>query len=408
MSYNEWLDIDVLEDYLDGKLDAKAMHRVEKLSLEDPFVAEALAGLSQSPKRTQSLSLLQKQLQERIAQKPIEKKRWAITMQRLSIGSAAAVLFIAVSILFWMKSSKRQEMLAANEPKKVDVTIAPQVATTKETENSILENKVTVDKPIASTVRVKPTSTENTKAVITEAPVVAAAVQADQVAAAPAIAAAARKQEVQSRMQEETVSVAKAKKQTEQNAVMALPSKAEGVTASYFSGKVVSKENGLPIPGAIVRVAGVDRGTTTDRNGEFKLVADSAQNQKLTVGYLGFNTTEVGVNSNKPVNILLENENKNLSEVVITNLNQGAAPLGGWDNYQKYLKANNKLSKNTVDKQEVELDFEVRKDGSVTAIKVISAGDKANEKEAIRLLKDGPKWIFVPNAKNVGKLKIKF
>ena len=52
MSYNEWLDIDVLEDYLDGKLDAKAMHQVEKLSLEDPFVAEALAGLSQSPKRT--------------------------------------------------------------------------------------------------------------------------------------------------------------------------------------------------------------------------------------------------------------------------------------------------------------------------------------------------------------------
>lgn len=68
MSYNEWLDIEVLEDYLDGKLDAKAMYQVEKLSLEDSFVAEALAGLSQSPKRTQSLSLLQKQLQERVAQ----------------------------------------------------------------------------------------------------------------------------------------------------------------------------------------------------------------------------------------------------------------------------------------------------------------------------------------------------
>lgn len=406
MSYNEWLDIDVLEDYLDGKLDAKAMHRVEKLSLEDPFVAEALAGLSQSPKRTQSLSLLQKQLQERIAQKPIEKKRWAITMQRLSIGSAAAVLFIAVSILFWMKSSKRQEMLAANEPKKVDVTIAPQVATSKQAESSVLEDKVTVDKTVTSTVRVKPTTTENAKAVATEAPVVAASVQADQVTAAPVVAA--RKQEVQSKMQEETLSLAKAKKQTEQSAIMALPSKADGVTASYFSGKVVSKENGLPIPGAIVRVAGVDRGTTTDRNGEFKLVADSAQNQKLTVGYLGFNTTEVGVNSNKPVNILLENSDKSLREVEITSINNGAAPLGGWDNYQKYLKVNNKLAKNSVEKQEVELDFEVRKDGSVTAIKVVSSGDKANEKEAIRLLKDGPKWIFVPNQKNLGKLKIKF
>jgi len=406
VSYNEWLDIDVLEDYLDGKLDAKAMHRVEKLSLEDPFVAEALAGLSQSPKRTQSLSLLQKQLQERIAQKPIEKKRWAITMQRLSIGSAAAVLFIAVSILFWMKSNKRQEMLAANEPKKVDVTIAPQVATTKETENPIVENKVTADKSVKPITPVKPIA-ENTKVVATAPPAVAAAsVQADQVAAAPVVAA--RRQEVQSKMQEETLSLAKAKKQTEQSAVMALPSKADGIAAGYFSGKVVSKENGLPIPGAIVRVSGVDRGTTTDRNGEFKLVADSTQNQKLTVGYLGFNTAEVGVNSNKPVNILLENDNKNLNEVVITNSTQGVAPLGGWDNYQKYLKANNKLAKNSVEKQEVELDFEVRKDGSVTAIKVIASGGKENDKEAIRLLKDGPKWIFMPNEKNLGKLKIKF
>lgn len=404
MSYNEWLDIDVLEDYLDGKLDAKAMHRVEKLSLEDPFVAEALAGLSQSPKRTQSLSLLQKQLQERIAQKPVEKKRWAITMQRLSIGSAAAVLFIAVSILFWMKSSKRQEMLAANQPKKVDVTIAPQVATSKQAENPIAENKATAEQTIIKTAPTKPV-TEN-KVSITEAPVIAANVQADQVAAAPIVAS--RKLEVQSKIQEETLSLAKAKKQTEQSAVMALPSKADGITAGYLSGKVISKENGLPIPGAIVKVAGVDRGTITDRNGEFKLVADSAQNQKLTVGYLGFNTAEVSINSNRSLNILLENSDKSLNEVVITSLNNGATPLGGWDNYQKYLKANNKLAKNTVDKQEVELDFEVKKDGAVTAVKVVLSGGKENDKEAIRLLKDGPKWIFVPNAKNVGKLKIKF
>ena len=59
MNNNEWLAIDVLEDYLDGKLDAKTMHQIEKISLEDVFVAEALAGLSQSPKRNYSLSLLQ-------------------------------------------------------------------------------------------------------------------------------------------------------------------------------------------------------------------------------------------------------------------------------------------------------------------------------------------------------------
>lgn len=131
MNYNGLLDINLLEDYLDGKLDGKTMHQVEKLSLEDPFVAEALAGLSQSDLRSQSLSLLQKRLHDRIALKPIENKRWAITSQRLSIASAAAVLFITVSILFWMKESSRRQ-IEANQAKNVKTEIAPNTKTVTE------------------------------------------------------------------------------------------------------------------------------------------------------------------------------------------------------------------------------------------------------------------------------------
>ncbi len=124
MNHNGFLDLNLLEDYLDGKLDEKAMHQVEKLSLEDPFVAEALAGLSQSALRSQSLSLLQKRLHDRVAQKPIEIKRWAITSQRLSIASAAAVLFIVVSVLFWMKENSRRQ-LESNQAKNIKVEILP-------------------------------------------------------------------------------------------------------------------------------------------------------------------------------------------------------------------------------------------------------------------------------------------
>ncbi len=123
MNYNGLLDQNLLEAYLDGKLDDKAMHQVEKLSLEDPFVAEALAGLSQSTLRSQSLSSLQKKLHDRVAQKPIETKRWAITSQRLSIASAAAVLFITVSVLFWMKENSRRQ-IESNQAKNVKIEIA--------------------------------------------------------------------------------------------------------------------------------------------------------------------------------------------------------------------------------------------------------------------------------------------
>lgn len=147
MNYNGLLDVNLLEDYLDGKLDAKTMHQVEKLSLEDPFVAEALAGLSQSPLRSQSLSLLQKKLHQRIAQKPIENKRWTITTQRLSIASAAAVLFITVSLLFWMKENSRKQ-IEANRAKNVKTEIAPNTKTVKDVLPSVTE-EVEIEKALA-------------------------------------------------------------------------------------------------------------------------------------------------------------------------------------------------------------------------------------------------------------------
>ena len=125
---NDWLDIELLEDYLDGKLDSKAMHQIERQALEDPFVAQALAGLSESPRRAaQSVSLLQKQLYERIAEQQVQKKRTVYTWQRLSIATAAAVMFISVSIIFVIRVRQNREQLAKTQPKVVEVNMAPVV-----------------------------------------------------------------------------------------------------------------------------------------------------------------------------------------------------------------------------------------------------------------------------------------
>lgn len=120
----DWSDIEILEDYLDGKLDAFEMHQVERYALEDPFVAEALAGLSASPKRAlESISMLQKQLHERVALHKAHKKESVVSWQRLSIAAAAAVLFIAVSIIFWMKDNAARMQLAKQQAAK-EVTVA--------------------------------------------------------------------------------------------------------------------------------------------------------------------------------------------------------------------------------------------------------------------------------------------
>ncbi len=142
MSNNDWLELDVLEDYLDGKLDAKTNYKIERLTLEDPFVAEALAGLSYTLKRRQVLSLLQKQLHNRIVQKPITQKRWSITSLRLSIAATAAVLFITVAIVFWMKENNRWQLATS---KKVEVLITP----------SVTENSAAITTPLGGWVNLQ-------------------------------------------------------------------------------------------------------------------------------------------------------------------------------------------------------------------------------------------------------------
>ena len=127
MVNNGFLDIELLTDYLDGKLDAKTMNRIEREALEDPFVAEALAGLSDHANRSvQSLSILQKQLAERIAIQEQHKKAAVITWQRLSIAATAAVLFVTVSIVFWMREENRRKH---PERAPVEVNIAPRSTT---------------------------------------------------------------------------------------------------------------------------------------------------------------------------------------------------------------------------------------------------------------------------------------
>jgi hypothetical protein len=424
VSYNEWLDIDVLEDYLDGKLDAKTMHKIEKLSLDDPFVAEALAGLSQSPKRTQTLSLLQKQLKERIAQKPVAAKRWRITSQRLSIAAAAAVLFVAVSILFWMKENNRQQFLA-EQNKKVDINIAPKTAavpfSTDTVEPSTTLKTTTSIKQGNSNQMAKARSIASTADRISK-PEAAIAVAKGQPIADSVMATFAsingkvteRKQDEQAiaEPQQSTAALKKAEVVRER----ALPGKAKGIhvetnpglrnVTGIINGRVYAKNDGLPLPGAIVKIAGTNKATTTNTKGEFTLPADSST-QSLSIAYLGFTSKEIKAQANQEVSVGLEEANAMLNEVAV--MPKGDAysamalpayalqsfyyPIGGWEDYQAYLKNNNGLTKDGLQGKDVELKFEVKDNGSPTKIVVVKSQGKLLDKEAVRLLKDGPKWI---------------
>lgn len=418
MSYNEWLDIDVLEDYLDGKLDAKTMYKVERLSLEDPFVAEALAGLSQSPRRSQSLSLLQKQLQERIAQKPIEKKRWTITSQRLSIGAAAAVLFVTASVLFWMKD-KSKPKINDNAPKNVQIKIAPEV------------------KPSPAIKPTTPVSLDADKAVVVakvnaksknNAPIVAAAKPTVAVAAAEPPFLGGEIAQAEARQESMAKAMAAEKKEQESKVVAAsvLASKVAGVqvdagNAKLITGRVLSQEDGLPIPGAAVRLSNGNASTITNAKGEFTLLLDSGSktNQQLDIRYIGFLTKNVSASPNQNLNVVLEPDSKSLSEVVVTSSGVAKAkrsvakvkstplPEGGWESFEQYLKTNNRFAKEGVSDKSVTLKFEII-NGRPNRIKIVQGLTKAENEEAIRLVNAGPNWIVPAQVSATMQVVIKF
>lgn len=119
---NNYPDSLLIQQYLKGKLDPKIMHQLEKQALDDPFLWDALEGYSYVTNPGADLSILQRQLHERIVHLQENKKVHELTWQRLSVAAAAAVLFISAGILFWMNTGQTIEK-RASAPKQVEVTL---------------------------------------------------------------------------------------------------------------------------------------------------------------------------------------------------------------------------------------------------------------------------------------------
>ncbi len=82
---------------------------------------------------------------------------------------------------------------------------------------------------------------------------------------------------------------------------------------SQVSGYVSSSEDGLPVVGAAIRVAGTGTGTTTDINGNFTL--DVPAGTMLEVSYIGM--TPKTVKASRKLRIVLDPDNRSLDEVMV-------------------------------------------------------------------------------------------
>jgi len=410
---------------------------LEKAALDDPFLADAIEGYGNTSIDTNGdIASLDKKLDERIG-KVIPLKKKGFTWLRVA---AVFILLAGAGLLtynYFLVSNKNEVASATEKDKaaaKDTAVIKMQQADTVKNSVAATENKSSEATTLQKEVQPKKDK-ENKKDVLSVAKQKSATKQKTTDEELESNANAAPQQDtydvaaknenaikripdtVQHHLQaESTAANAKDKNLQPQKKAYALKESAaaRGIAAQnnqtrLFRGQVMDQNNS-PLPFANVTIVPDNIGTYTDVKGNFTLISpDSTLNvQVRSVGFENKMTTLQTARSNN--SIVLEQDTKNIPSTVISNRNVNSErkrmdnnmkleepePADGWYNYDTYIANNIKISDEikmkTDPSSEVDLSFDVNEFGEPVNIKVEKSVCKECDAEAIRLLKEGPKW----------------
>lgn len=102
----------------------------------------------------------------------------------------------------------------------------------------------------------------------------------------------------------------------ERNLITILPEKKEAPAQWTIKG-VVKDEQGNPLPGVNILVKGSTSGVISDVNGLFQLKLASKESPVLVFSFIGFETTEVTVKDNTPLEVVLKEKVSELDEAIV-------------------------------------------------------------------------------------------
>ena len=361
-----------LSDYIQGLRKGKEAHRLEKESMKDPFLADAIDGYNQvEGNHEQRIEKLRMQVSAHSAKK---KNTRAITW------SIAACLMIGIGISSYFLLLKetpepvipiipQKEIALVPTKTKTDSTPISPVSTKQADKKDIIaKSRTTISKPPSAPITTMPMEEE------TSGQMVAAT--------------------------DEEVIMTTGASDPESVKKMRIAKMAVIPTNDIIKGKVTDQK-GEPLIGASVMYKGTNIGTVTDVNGEFSLLK-KAENKQLTAQYIGYDPVEVPVDTSRTMLIAMNEDQKGLSEVVVVghgvnkkaNKDNTPQPVDG---KRKYLKKN--LVRPTDEtcaqvKGKVVLTFLVNRDGRPFHIKVKKSLCESSDKEAIRLVQEGPDWTY--------------
>ena len=172
-------------------------------------------------------------------------------------------------------------------------------------------------------------------------------------------------------------------------------------------GQVVSVDDGKPIIGAVVQVAGSKRGAVTDTEGKFAIEAPVGA--KVNVLYVGYKTEMFVVSSDEgKYNTLISLQKEGEAQVFDVVEEMPEYP-GGISAMMQYLSANVKYPEEAHKKGvqgRVIVTFVVGKDGSISDAKLMRSVDPLLDAEALRVTNSMPKWK--PGRQNGEPVAVKY
>ena len=406
-----------LLDYIRGLRKGKEAHRLEKESMQDPFLADAMDGYNQvEGNHEQRIEKLRMQVSAHSAKK---KNTYAITW---SIAACLIIGFGISSYFLFLKKSMTDEVFIAEEsvstklaepaaPLTPAIPATPTVPATPQKEIALATTKVKTDSTPVSEITARQA---NKKDMIAKIQATSQPQQGVLVATVP----------VMEEVSEETAALQEVVAtmdtfESESDKKMKLAKVATILPQNNMIKGRVTNEKGEPLIGASVTYKGTNIGTITNMNGEFSLVKKDDK-KRLTVQFIGYDPVEIRVDTSRTMLIAMNENKQALNEVVVVgygakknkksvtagtvvkgneqaNKDITPQPVIGKRKFQKYLKEN--LVRPTDEKcaqvkGKVVLTFLVNKEGRPFSIKVKESLCESSDKEAIRLIQEGPDWIY--------------
>ena len=384
-----------IERYHSGQMPAQEKHALEKAALDDPFLADALDGYTYTTTAQADLAKIKARLEEKR-----ERRKVVPFFKRYKWISAAAVLIIVAGagwFAFNNFSAEKNSAATTQQQNQQEQASTPDKVVEKnlaDTNNYSVSNDVVLTPP-----------NRNTKSVTVETNKSGAFGTESDALVSRAVNPNIESKEV-------------------------INSNTPSRTNQIQDNSNISRNYGNVDRNAATNM---NRNITPDPNVNYRNSQVTPQMNQVFRNNDSFrndaaflkdrNQRQAQIDTIRNFTVVMEPEKVNADEVIVLNKNpekrklerypkvtiDTLEPAEGFVKFDDYIAQNLKMPEELKDKPvsgEVQLSFDVDKNGHATNITVVKSLCEKCDEEAIRLLKEGPKWKKKRNKK--GKITIKF